>query len=129
MRVLLALALLLTAAPAGAQPLGAALAEAARKGDVKQHEALKGSAFAQPVTVTRVWRDGHLYRDLLVTAASDPAQPAARAFSLLVRVPVKLLAGAPPTTLFIRGQVTDFEPVPVEGKLTWLPFVLATALR
>lgn len=125
MRAALVIALLLLAAPASAEPLGAALADAARTGDVKKQEALKGADFAQPVTVTRVWRDGHLYRDFLVTLAHGPAG----SFSLLVRIPVKVLAGAPPKKLFVRGEVTDFEPVPVDRKLTWLPFVLATEVE
>lgn len=129
MRVALVMALLLLAAPAGAEPLAAALAAAARTGDVTQQAALKAREFAQPVTLTRLWRDGHAYRDLLVTAAGDPAAPGAPRVALLVRIPVKLLDGPLPKALAVRGRVTDFEPVPVDGKLTWLPFVLATEAR
>lgn len=129
MRVALFIFVISLAAPAQAEPVAAALAAAARTGDVKQQAALKTSEFAQPVTVTRLWRDGHAYRDLLVTTASDPAQPGSARVALLVRIPEALRKGPLAEALWVRGRVTDFEPVPVDGKLTWLPFVLATEAR
>lgn len=129
MRAALVTALLLLAAPAWAEPLGAALAAAARTGDVKRQEALKGAEFAQPVTVSRVWRDGYKYRDLLVTTPADLARAGGARVTLLVRIPVALKAEPFPPKMLVRGKVTDFEPVPVDGKLTWLPFVLATEVK